>query len=171
MKTFIGIDPGARYTGVSVRKGDEVLLSSTYVRPQDMLPVTWAVYVVDAIRDEVISQFPEALIGIENVTIPNTHNGGKLNLMNPKPVIHLALVVGALATAFPDAVIVRPGKNGSQEKYPAVLEGRRPKDLPGESNGAGTRNHERSAYDVAGIAEILHRDHYKLDTQNNLFDL
>lgn len=153
----IGIDPGAKYTGVSVRDGGECLLSSTYVRPDDTMPISWAVEVAKMIQEDVINVFPDASIGIEGVTVPNAYNQGKLALNSPKHIIHTALVVGALAALHPNAVVIRPGKNGSQplESYPEALRGRRPKELAGSNNGAGTRNHERSAYDVAGEVEFM----------------
>lgn len=166
MTVVIGIDPGATNTGVSVRNGDKVLLSSTYVKPKDMAPITWAVEVAQRVQEEVINLYPDALIGIEGVTVPNAYNQGKLALNSPKYIIWTALVVGAIAVNNPNAVIVRPGKNGSQDlsSYPAELIGRRPKDLAGVSVGSGTRNHEKSAYDVAGEVEGLLRANYVLDT-------
>lgn len=172
MVQVIGIDPGGRNVGVSVRDGSQLLLSSTYYRPEDMEPVTWAVKVQQRIHEDIVLLYPNALIGIENVTVPNSHNQGKLKMLNPKFAIHLALVVGAFAASYPKAVMVRPGKNGSQpaETYPEALNGRRPKDLPG-FNEAKSRNHERSAWDVAGNAEILHRENKVLDSSGveNIF--
>lgn len=170
MVTVIGIDPGPRYTGVSVRDGEKLLLSSTYVRPDDIEPVTWAITVTKRIKEEVVALYPDAPIGIEGVAPPQAYNNGKKNLINPKYLIHLSFVVGALCNAFPQAVVVRPGKNGKSEWYPDALAGRRPKDLPGSTVGAGTRNHERSAFDVAGGVEQRLADGYVLDMQRNIFD-
>lgn len=167
MKT-IGIDPGAKYTGVSVRDGSVLLLSSTYVKPEEMPDVTWAVHVTQLITEEVIKQFPDAQIGIENVIQPNPYHKGKLALNNPKHIIKTSIILGAIALANPTAVIIRPRKNGSQnlETYPPELIGRRPKTLPGRSDGAGTRNHEKSAWDIAGETEYLHKQGYILDNPN-----
>lgn len=161
---IIGIDPGATNVGVSVRDGNDVLVSSTYVRPEDMPPVTWAVHVAKRVHDDVVSKYPDALIGIEGVTVPNAYNMGKKNLMSPKYIIWTGLVVGALASQYPQAVIIRPGKNGSQElsSYPDSLKGRRPKDLEGVTE-AGTRNHEKSAYDIAGEVPSYLNNGYNLD--------
>lgn len=163
MAITIGIDPGGRYTGVSVRDGDIVLLSSTYVRPDDTPIVTWAVTVSDMIVNDVINHFPDAKIGIEGISDPKGFSGGKKAPINPKYIIHAATVLGAIASKLPNAVIIKPGKNGSGEIYPDVLNGRRPKDLPGISDGATTRNHERSAFDVAGEVEGYIRYGYRLD--------
>lgn len=146
----IGIDPGAKYVGVVVRDNNDVLLASTYVRPKDMNPLMWASYVSHRVIDEIISQYPDVPVGVEGVTVPNAYNQGKLSLNSPKWVIWLAMVAGSFVALIPNAVVIRPGKNGSLGPYPKELNGRRPKDLLGDSNGAGTRNHEKSAYDVAG---------------------
>lgn len=170
-RIVIGIDPGARYVGVSVINLDtnKILLSSTYVRDDDTPPVTWAAHATKQVLNDVIAKYPNALVGIENVVPPQAYYKGKLALMNPKNAIHLALVVGALANALPDAVIIRPGKHGSQAEYPAELKGVRPKTLPGVNQKAGTRNHERSAYDLALLVEETHKEGYKLDKQQGLF--
>lgn len=167
MTTFIGIDPGGRNVGIIVRDGNQVLHSTTYYRPDDSAPVEWAVNVQKRAHEEIISKYPNAKIGIENVTKPNSHHQGQQKMLNPKFAIDLALVVGSFANAYPDAVIVRPGKNGSQpvDTYPVELQGRRPKTLPGV-NEAKTRNHERSAWDVSVTAETLHRENKKLDSTN-----
>jgi hypothetical protein len=161
---IIGIDPGATNVGVSVRDGDKVLVSSTFVRPDGMPPVKWAVLVAKRVHDEIVSKYPDALIGIEGVTVPNAYNMGKKNLMSPKYIIWTGIVVGALASQYPTAVIIRPGKNGSQElsSYPESLKGRRPKDLEGVTE-AGTRNHEKSAYDIAGEVLSYLNNGYNLD--------
>lgn len=164
----IGIDPGGKYTGLSVRDGDKCLLSSTFVKPDDVPPISWAVQVAALVK-EVVDQYPGAKIGIEGVTVPNAYNQGKLALNSPKYIIRTAIVVGALAVQYPDAVIVRPGKNGSQpiNMYPDALQGRRPKELAGSNNNAGTRNHERSAWDIAGEVEFLLGQNVNLDSHLN----
>lgn len=162
----IGIDPGGKHTAVSVRDGDVCLLSSTYVRPDEMQPITWAVTVAHTIQEEVIKKFPQAKLGIEGITVPNAYNQGKLALNSPKHIIYTALVAGAIASLNPNAVIVRPGKNGSQPltSYPEELQGRRPKTLQGDNHGAKTRNHERSAWDVAGEVTFLTGQNTTLDS-------
>jgi hypothetical protein len=165
---ILGIDPGAKFCGVSVRQGDKVLLSSTYARPEVIPQVMWAKLIPKKIEEEVFAHFPEQnlLVGIEDVTSPSAFMGGKMQLLNPKNTIKLAIVVGTLAQRFPQAVMIRPSKNGSQEQstYPEELVGRRPNTLLG-SNNARTRDHERSAYDIAGLVEAKLSEGYKLDMQ------
>ena len=162
----IGIDPGARYTGVSVQNllDDEILLSSTYVKPADTPLFTWAIQLGDMIATDIVALFPDASIGIEGISAPKGYSNGKKSPINPKYVIFAGIVAGALAQRFSDAVIVPPGHNGnSRTGYPDVLMGRRPKTLPGSALGAGTRDHERSAYDVARAVPLLVANNYKLD--------
>lgn len=155
----IGVDPGARNTAVSVRQGREVLYSATIRRDDKTIPTDWARESVDFVLENVIPLFPNYQLGVEDVVVPQSHMNGRKSMISPKNPIHLALVVGGFVLEFRDAVVVRPGKNGSQplDFYPDSLRGRRPKDLPGINN-AGTRDHERSAYDVAGVADQLFRE-------------
>lgn len=149
----IGIDPGSRYTGVVVRDGDVVLHASTLVRPKDLQSGTdWALVVVAQIQS-ILKDFPVLIpIGIEGISDPKGFQHGKKAAINPKDIIRAAIVLGAVVATWPNSMIVPPGGNGSQHvsHYPASLVGRRSAELPGSSSGAGTRNHEQSAYDVAG---------------------
>lgn len=146
-----GVDPGARYTGISVIDNNgNILLSTTLVRPLEIDINTWARLVVDEV-DTIISAFPYVVLGVEGTSDPKGFKGGKRAAINPKDIIKTGIIVGGLILTYRDAVIIKPGGNGSApiEFYPDVLINRRPAELPGSNNGAGTRNHERSAYDVA----------------------
>lgn len=154
-KIVIGIDPGARYTGVVIRDGDVVLHSSTLVRPKDLESGTdWALSVVVQVQ-EILKEFPTMIpVAIEGISDPKGFQHGKKAAINPKDIIRAGIVLGALVAIYPTAVIIPPGGNGSQHysHYPAELIGRRPADLPGSTQEAGTRGHEQSAYDVGGKA-------------------
>lgn len=153
-KPIIGIDPGARYTGVVVRDGDVVLHATTLVRPEGVTATDWAIMCVAEIR-EIMKDFPITMpVGVEGVSDPKGFQGGKRAAINPKDIIRAGIVLGAVVATWPKAIVIKPGGNGSQHytHYPSVLIGRRDPELPGSSNHAGTRNHEQSAYDVAGKA-------------------
>lgn len=153
-RPVVGIDPGARYTGVVVRDGDAVLHASTLVRPDAASATDWAVAVtVEAER--ILRGFPAGTpVGVEGVSDPKGFNRGQRAAINPRDIIRAAVVLGAVVATWPSAIVVPPGGNGSQHytHYPASLIGRRPAALPGSTNNAGTRDHEQSAYDVAGKA-------------------
>jgi hypothetical protein len=93
-------------------------------------------------------------LAVESVTAPKGFKGGKKAPLNPGPILFAGVVLGVVLGAWPDAVVIQPGGNGSQHLsyYPAGLIGRRPKDLPGTTAPATTRDHEKSAFDVAGRA-------------------
>jgi hypothetical protein len=156
----LGVDPGATYTGLCLRDGDVVLFAETVVRPKDMNPMDWAKHVLERVREVLFMECPaNTLVAFEGVTEPKGFVNGQKASLNPKHIVFTAVVAGAVAGAFPDAPVIPPGGNGSQHitNYPPVLVGRRPADLPGRKSGAGTRDHEQSAYDVAGKgARILY---------------
>lgn len=170
---IIGIDPGPRYTGVSVRNiiSDEILHSATFVREGEEPLFAWGLELYSLIKEEVLDVYGEtaAGIGVEGVSAPKGFKGGKAAPLNPKHIIHTGIIAGILvakleADGYPRIVIIPPGKNGNRASgYPDILNGRRPKDLPGRSKGAGTRNHERSAYDVAGEVRMKVKEGYSYD--------
>lgn len=169
----IGIDPGAKYTGVVVldNSTNDILLASTYVNPETDPIFYWSLILGELIEKEVISEFPDHIIGIEGISMPRGYKNGKLSPLNPKYVIRLGIVAGALANRFHEAVIVPPGHNGtSRSEYPDVLRGRRPADLKGSSHKAGTRNHEKSAYDIAKQTKFYKDSGYHLDRQGTIYD-
>lgn len=158
-KPAIGVDPGARYTGVVVRDGDVVLYSSTIVCPKDIDDsLEFGRLVAKTLRKLVDEHFPGLPMGVEGVSAPKGYNRGAKSPINPKYIMFAAAVAGCVANEFEEAYIIAPGGNGTQHisQYPEALIGRRPKDLPGAVKGVGTRDHEKSAFDVAGKAADLH---------------
>jgi hypothetical protein len=151
----VGIDPGSRYTACVIRDGDVVLHATTLVREGDQEPVPYA-RIICAILLEIVNdykkKYPDLVIGVEGVTDPRGHVNGKASPLNPKDIVRTGVTAGALAMTFPDALIIKPSHNGSQDlsQYPDSIKGRRQKDLPGIFVGAKTRKHEQSAYDIAG---------------------
>lgn len=165
---ILGIDPGERNTAALVREGDMILYSGTFVRKDEVPPFLWGRQCVKYIRDEVLALYPDIeAIGLEGIQAPRGYSGGKLSPINPKPLIFMAIAAGTLADNLSQThklVIVPAKKNGSgpEDSYPDVLNGRRPKDLPGRSSG--TRKHEKSAYDIAGQVPLMLANNYDLDT-------
>lgn len=149
----IGMDPGARHSAICIRDGDVPIFAGTITRELSVDPVRYALQVVDKFLEvvaEILIQYPNVAIGIEGVVAPKGFKGGKRAPLNPEHIVRTGVTAGALAGAFRAAHIVRPRNNGSQHisQYPDTLQGRRNFDLlPGF--GAGVRNHEQSAYDIA----------------------
>lgn len=154
-KVAMGVDPGARYTAISIRDDrGKVYLSSTFRRPDELDAYQWVAVCVDIVRYHK-DNFAVDGLGVETVVKPRGFSGGKNASLDPGHIINTAIIVGAILNEFKDegVVMVRPRNNGSQssESYPQEIQGRRPASLPGyRSPEVATRNHERSAYDVAG---------------------
>ena len=164
----LGIDPGAKNVGVVViensNRGDNVLYSETIVNTS-VLDKDFADKTCEKIK-EIINQYKPDAVGIESVAVPRTHIRGKKQLISPASVISLAFNAGAIYNQCKglNVYMIPPKGNGSGSDYPECLTGRRPKNLSGESHG--TRQHEKSAYDVAfktmmldgGVQEISFKD-------------
>lgn len=150
---LLGIDPGARYTGVVVRDMDIPVYSGIFVRPIEMSATDWALACIDHAK-KVYDDYKPQHVAIEGISDPKGFYKGKQAAINPKDIIRTGIVVGSLVATWPQAIIVEPGGNGDRDEsyYPDCLNGRRPKDLAGSNKGSGTRKHEKSAYDVAGKA-------------------
>lgn len=153
-RVALGVDPGARYTAFSVRDDrGELYMSSTYYRDDDTEGHIWASQCADHVQ-ELLTIIEVDVLALESVVDPTGFHSGRKASLNPRDIMRTALVVGAIYDRYRDTVVmVRPRGNGSQdpESYPSTLHGRRPADLPGfRDTRATTRNHERSAYDVAG---------------------
>lgn len=164
----VGIDPGAKNVGMVLiensKDGNKVLYSGT-IANTSVLDKDFADKTCEKI-EEIINQYKPNAIGIESVAVPRTHIKGRKQLISPASVISLAFNAGAIYNQCKglNVYMIPPKGNGSGSDYPKCLTGRRPKDLPGESHG--TRQHERSAYDVAfktmmldgGVQEISFKD-------------
>lgn len=161
IEVCLGIDPGARYTAVSLRdeKGT-VYLSATYYRDDDTDEIEWMHVCVQAI-EEILEQYEADIIAVEKTVDPKGFGTqGKRDPLNPKDIVRTAIVVGGIAQRWKHAIPIRPRRNGSAplEEYPESIQGRRPADLPGHVDPrVKTRKHERSAYDVAGHAFFENR--------------
>ncbi len=150
----MGIDPGARNTGVSVVRGEIPVYSATIVRNGDEDHIAYALRVLDTTK-KVWEEYGPGVVGIENVSKPKgfSRSSKGASPINPGSLIMTGVVLGAVISFFRDdkgMVMVHPRGNGSRNltQYPDSLKGRRPNNLPGESNGAG-RGHEQSAFDIA----------------------
>jgi hypothetical protein len=157
MRPVVGVDPGAKTTGIVLRHGNDLLGHWTVTNPlypalpQDYLHTVIAV-VAGAHAGEtvgpVVPGFRDPLIAVEAVEPPNPHMG----MISVVAILHTATVLGALRGRF-DCVLVDPGKNGSLalQFYPPELVG--PRERGPYSNGKA--RHTRSAWDVAGKAHLF----------------
>jgi hypothetical protein len=143
----LGVDPGARSTGLVLRKGDELLAHTIAERKgDDLLPT--AEYLAEVIA--AANQLGDFhVVGAESVQKPNVWHGGKKQVLDPTAAIGTGMVLAAVLLTWPATVVVPPSRNGKapRQLYPEALWGEREGDA-----GTGKLRHCRSAWDVAGAA-------------------
>lgn len=167
---WVGVDPGARWTGVVGRIGSRPVWHAVldgddgppWPDPARFEAIRDAVLVA---RDELLAVAPGprvVMVGIEDVGTPNPH----LGTINPENVIRLGVVVGWLRATFPKHVMVPPGGHGSRPlaTYPAELvtaqeraHALRARTLREPAPQNSRARHARSAWDVAGAAALQSR--------------
>lgn len=156
MTVILGIDPGARYTGVVIRDGidDEVVDAVTIIRDDHDTPEEYATGVLARILRlwEASSRRP-GLVAIEQVVAPGVYFRGEKQVLHPDSILGTALVAGHVyGWAWSDGAVdiewVAPGGNGqgALDGYPASMRPTR-----GKGKGTDKLRHVRSAWDVAGL--------------------
>lgn len=168
MTVWVGIDPGARNTGVVAMRGRDILWAKVFTNPGPLIPEpAYLVGTADAIYGRVEGAFWEIgedlpRFAIEGVSAPKGFAGGKRSPLNPEAIIGAAATFGALVATFRDAIIVPPGGNGSKPMgaYPRELVSAAEQRKPGWAGRVGESSnarHMRSAYDVILKARIQAR--------------
>lgn len=157
----VGVDPGARATGIVLVTADGVVSGVSVENPAGPLlppPVEYVKRVISAVGDLAA---PGVVVAVESVTRPSWHvakSASRGAAGNPTALLGTAVVLGAVLGAYPGAVLVRPGRNGSGPMgvYPEdlVSVGERRKSGWEMRVGSGKLRHQRSAWDVALAAEI-----------------
>lgn len=148
MTTWVGIDPGGRYTGVVVRRGNDLLDHRTYTRPgtDDLPERSFLRRLMLELMDLV--ELHDAAVAVEGVQKPSPFMGktGNVSFSNVTGILGTAAVWGAVMAILP-AVVIPPGGNGSgpMRAYPVEL-----RPTTGKGAGKDKLRHERSAWDVAG---------------------
>lgn len=155
----LGVDPGAKDTGICVVRGREVLASETVTTAGEWFPADcdYLQEVVATIIRRLGHYVPGeiALVAVETITKPNWHMGRGGAAANPTALLATAQVLGAvLAHPWPVPIVtVRPNKNGSQPlgTYPPELVSAAERRATNWQLkiGTGKLKHQRSAFDVA----------------------
>ena len=148
MRRVVGIDPGAKETGIVLVQSRTVLAGCTVKRRKGTtIPTADYLHEVLEAVAEYVERGDNPIVGVESLVAPNPHMGYTAVM----PLLGAAVVLGAVISAYPDAVLVRPGKNGSRpmDSYPKELRPTR-----GQGKGTDKLRHTRSAFDVACAARI-----------------
>lgn len=163
---WIGVDPGARQTGIVMRDGPALLrwcaVDRLDIEPTAARPgrATFTA-VADVVRDWA----GDGNIAIEHVQAPNPHLRRRdgSSLIDPADLIDTARMVGFLEAAFPNAVLVEPDGHGRRglSAYPPELVTSRERAaairrggllMPAKHNPP--QCHWRAAWDVAGAGPV-----------------
>jgi len=173
--TIVGVDPGARWTGVIARRGRD-LLHGVVVENTAGDRVPYAVAVCAEIRNGIEISGGNAVVAVEDVRAPcphvNRRNGRALT--NPGPIIETGVLLGWVLATFEDVVVVPPGGHGSNPliSYPGALVTAsehahmvRAKAQLKPAPQNSTRRHLRSAWDIAGTLTRVGRTHLTRRTQ------
>jgi hypothetical protein len=149
-------DPGPRWFGLAVRRADDYL-GHELLRRRSKGPLperAYAEFLIARVRATRAAAArltgQEPLLAFEVARGSTGFKRGEGAALRPVDVFGLGLVLGALLAAFPDAIEIPPGGNGSGllACYPRELVGPRERGL----TGTGRLRHCRSAWDAAAQA-------------------
>lgn len=159
--TTLGVDPGARDTGLVLVRGDDLLAHAVIHREDRISDEEYVCGVLANALSLVNLVGPEdLLVAVESVTPPVGFRDGKRQPINPGSLIATSAVMGAFIAwawtepASVDLILVPPAGNGSAvlAAYPPALVGAREAKAAG-----GILKHCRSAWDVAQSGQRLVR--------------
>lgn len=148
----LGIDPGAKTSGLVLRTGDELRWHGLAWNPDPDVSDFYLEQVLRTVGQGLAEAANGALLAIEDVVVPNPH----LGLANVSGILGTAQVLGAIRAEYRhhQIVIVPPAKHGQGPlaAYPTLLVG--PREGP---SGRGRLRHCRSAWDCAAAGLTLYR--------------
>jgi hypothetical protein len=177
MTVWVGVDPGARWTGVAAREGTRLIgwtvLDVQVIEPGADRP---GQVTLDAIEQAIAGlavqagAVPGFRVAVEDTVPPNSHHEGRVHITNVEPLLRAAEVVGWVERAFPGAVRVRPGSHGtaalaSYAPYASqglitpreLANARRRGSLLAPAGHNPPQCHARSAFDVAAAGAKEHQ--------------
>ncbi|WP_157985252.1 hypothetical protein [Lentzea terrae] len=176
----IGVDPGQTWTAAVLRVGDAGVHGWT-MGPVDRFGVVmraalnevddWEAFarytarLVDGLVELVdfaMAQYGEVRVAVEVPHVPIGYQPGSSKRFQKLPLRDWIIprqVAAAVIGQFPEAKTVRPDGYGSRpaSEYPQELRGKRPPSWGPNETPRFERDHERAAYDVAGVAARMPR--------------
>jgi hypothetical protein len=151
----VGVDPGGSDTGIVLRAADKLLAFDVVSRRAaagevraELPDGAYLCRVVDTVVRFSALTRGSTIVTIEGIKKPTGFAGGKRAPMNPMGLIATGMTLGAVLAAYPEALVVPPGGNGSLPipAYPSAL-----RPTSGRGAGADRLRHARSAWDVADL--------------------
>jgi hypothetical protein len=171
----VGVDPGQTWTAAVLRVGDTAvhgwtlgpvdhqgrLFRGALNEPDDWRSFAWYVARLIPALDELVGyaihHYGRVRVAVECPLIPvGFLDGRKQQRMPLRDWVVPRQVTAAVMGAYPDARPVRPDHMGRRhaDEYPADLRGKRPSGWGPNEARRGERDHERAAYDIAGIGAM-----------------
>lgn len=169
-RTAIGIDPGARWTGMVLRTDTRVITGAT-VGPRNRAGQLEADRLEAVFKSNPalfvsrVRQYTVQLAGVVDrlVTIAQDETGeppllaieqyayNHRKMAGTSWLVPL-LVVQGLAVRYPQAKLVEPEPiHQDKSEYPPTLRGKHPEGWLMKDEPTNRRGHEQSAWDVAGV--------------------
>ncbi|WP_038843412.1 hypothetical protein [Salinispora arenicola] len=162
----LGIDPGARWTAGVLRVGDAAVTGWTVgpgddaarlADPDDVAAVAAYVARVTAQVEAtmvLMADYPRRRLAVEMIRVPVGWRYGKRTSVRLTDWLVPRQVGVAIIGRWPTTRLIAPDRHGRRElaDYPAELRRRRPPGWPPNEAPRGERDHERAAFDVAGVA-------------------
>ena len=151
---WVGIDPGARDTGIVLRFGPlcprhTVIHNPAWTGEPSTVGAAYVAEVLAAVDEFIAASTVPVKVAVEGVSKPCPH----LGITDPSAILGAAIVLGAVVGRWADAVVVPPGGNGSNllRLYPAelVTPGERARGVNRPAGDSNLIRHCRSAWDVA----------------------
>lgn len=153
---ILGVDPGARETGLVLARGRDLLGHDVVIGAEKITARGCPIYgtylhQVVAAMDELLERaglLAPAVVAVESLRPPSPHMG----LTNVAGAMATAAVIGAVVEwankRLLELLLVEPAELGKSplQAYPAELRGVR------ETKGTGILRHARSAWDVTLVA-------------------
>ncbi|ONF73946.1 hypothetical protein [Amycolatopsis keratiniphila] len=176
----IGVDPGQTWTAAVLRVGDFGEHGWTMGPTDKFGTITrdalnevdnwdgFARYVgrlidaLDMLVDYANTRYGEVRMAVEVPGVPIGYQPGSAKKFQRLPLRDWIIprqVAAAVIGQFPEAKIVRPDHYGRRpsSEYPKELRGTRPPEWGPNETPRRERDHERAAYDIAGVAAVMPR--------------
>jgi hypothetical protein len=174
----LAFDPGSKFTAGLLREGAEAIDAFTLALaypdagdPNAVLDDHEALRAyTDRITEQGLTLWDKHYAGKPVRVVIEAHNrprrGGRYGNIPIRDWVIPRMVIAAVTSAFPGAVILPPQRAGGRHKvsnggtgrpadyYPAVLIGRRPTSWGLNEAHDRVRDHEQAAYTLAGLAEL-----------------
>lgn len=168
---WVGVDPGARWTGICSRIGLRLIgwrvIDLHDTEPDATRPGRLTLdLIVDTVRT---LGGVGCRVAIEDTQPPNSHHQGRVSIIQVEPLLRAAEIVGYVEAACPQAVRVRPNGHGhralaSYVQYAPDLvsaaelgNATRKRKLMAPAPQNSVLRHARSAWDVAGAGLVEDR--------------